>query len=40
VGSLLVPESLNQVPFYTTLLVVFVGLTLIGLRLRSVASMT
>jgi hypothetical protein len=37
-GSLLLPESLSQVPFYMTMLVVFVGLTLIGLRLRSVAT--
>jgi uncharacterized protein DUF998 len=37
VGGSLLPPSLNQVAFYLTLLVIFVGLTLIGLRLRAVA---
>jgi hypothetical protein len=35
IGSLLLPDWLNQVAFYVTLLLVFVGLTLLGLRLRS-----
>jgi hypothetical protein len=37
-GALFLPESLNQVSFYVSLLVVFVGLTSIGFRLRSVAT--
>jgi hypothetical protein len=37
-GSVLLPESLNQVSFYLPLLATFVGLTLVGLRLRRVAT--
>jgi uncharacterized protein DUF998 len=34
-GALL-PASLDQIAFYVTLLVLFVGLTLVGLRIRSI----
>jgi hypothetical protein len=36
-GSLL-PAAISQVAFYVTLLVLFVGLTLLGLRLRAMAT--
>jgi hypothetical protein len=36
VGSVLLPASLSQLAFYVALLVLFTGLTVIGLRLRAV----
>jgi hypothetical protein len=34
----LLPTSLDQVSFYVALIVLFVGMTLIGLRVRSLAE--
>ena len=31
----ILPASMDQIPFYITLLVLFTGLTLVGLRIRS-----
>jgi hypothetical protein len=35
--AVILPSSLDQIPFYLTLLVLFIGITLIGQRLRSLA---
>jgi hypothetical protein len=37
-AAIVLPESISQASSYLTLLVFFVGLTLIGLRLRRVAA--
>ena len=33
----IMPATVDQIPFYITLIVLFIGITLIGLRVRSLA---